>query len=47
MERDSRRDRGQWKGCHAFEDATSAGQGDISQSVRGLKMGQTYYYYVC
>jgi hypothetical protein len=47
MERDTRRDRGQWRGCHAFKDITC--DGDNGSSTRrdgGLKMGQTYYYYV-
>ncbi len=47
MERDSRRNRGQWRGCHAFKDIIL--DGDSAADVRrngGLKMGQTYYYYV-
>ncbi|CAK7268485.1 hypothetical protein SEPCBS119000_003086 [Sporothrix epigloea] len=52
MERDSRRDRGQWRGCHTFENIICDGDGDScpqSQSLAprsgGLKMGRTYYYY--
>ncbi|CAK7269574.1 hypothetical protein SEPCBS57363_003671 [Sporothrix epigloea] len=53
MERDSRRDRGQWRGCHTFENIICDGDGDDcdrqapAQAPRsgGLKMGRTYYYY--
>ena len=45
MERDSRRGKGQWKGCHTFRDIICD---DDSSKTRhgGLKMGHTYYYYV-
>ncbi|AEO57535.1 hypothetical protein MYCTH_2079474 [Thermothelomyces thermophilus ATCC 42464] len=46
MERDSRRDRGQWKGCYAFKDITCEGDaGSVPKRNGGLKMGHTYYYY--
>ena len=43
MERDARRDRGQWKGCYNL-----SGLADDRAGSRdgGLKMGNTYYYYV-
>lgn len=47
MERDSRRDRGQWRGCHNFKGIVC--DGDRPGSSRrngGLKMGQPYYFYV-
>ena len=47
MERDIRRDHGQWRGCHSFKNIIC--DGDSGSSPRrdgGLKMGQTYYYYV-
>lgn len=47
MERDSRRDRGQWRGCHAFRGIICDGDSMLSQGRDGgLKMGHTYYYYV-
>lgn len=47
MERDSRRDRGQWRGCHSFKDIIcDGGDGCGTKRDGGLKMGQTYYYYV-
>lgn len=48
MERDSRRDRGQWRGCHSFQDIVCDGLQSSPEQKRsgGLKMGQTYYYYV-
>ncbi|KAK4248376.1 hypothetical protein C7999DRAFT_31140 [Corynascus novoguineensis] len=46
MERDSRRDRGQWKGCYSFKDITCEGEaGSIPKRDGGLKMGHTYYYF--
>ncbi|KAH8910253.1 hypothetical protein BR93DRAFT_469390 [Coniochaeta sp. PMI_546] len=46
MERDIRRDRGQWRGCHSFKDIVCDGEDGYSPSRDGgLKMGQTYYYY--
>lgn len=47
MERDTRRDRGQWRGCHSFKDIIcDGGDGYSAGRDGGLKMGQTYYYYV-
>lgn len=47
MERDSRRDRGQWRGCYTFKDIVCDGDaGSILKRNGALKMGQTYYYYV-
>lgn len=47
MERDVRRDRGQWRGCHSFKDIICDGDGgSVPKRNGGLKMGQTYYYYV-
>jgi len=47
MERDIRRDRGQWRGCHSFKDITCDGSNGARVNRNGgLKMGQTYYYYV-
>ncbi|KAK1751809.1 hypothetical protein QBC47DRAFT_329577 [Echria macrotheca] len=47
MERDIRRDRGQWRGCYSFKDIICDGDGGSLAPKRngGLKMGQTYYYY--
>ncbi|KAI1761716.1 hypothetical protein GGR53DRAFT_522153 [Hypoxylon sp. FL1150] len=46
MERDIRRDRSQWRGCHTFNDIICDGdQAGTSKRSGGLKMGQTYYYY--
>ncbi|KAL3419403.1 hypothetical protein PVAG01_09625 [Phlyctema vagabunda] len=46
MERDSRRARGQWRGCHAFEDIICDGEKETTPRRNGgLKMGCTYYYY--
>ncbi|KAK4169318.1 hypothetical protein QBC43DRAFT_60324 [Cladorrhinum sp. PSN259] len=46
MERDSRRDRGQWRGCYTFKDITVDGDArSIQKRDGGLKMGNTYYYY--
>ncbi|KAG9229724.1 hypothetical protein BJ875DRAFT_386758 [Amylocarpus encephaloides] len=46
MERDSKRARGQWRGCHAFTDIICDGDGANSpKRTGGLKMGSTYYYY--
>ncbi|KAG6120819.1 hypothetical protein E4U13_005838 [Claviceps humidiphila] len=48
MKQDTRRGRGQWRGCPAFK---SISGGNASRSVQsnrnlgGLKMGRTYYYY--
>ncbi|KAL1843779.1 hypothetical protein VTJ49DRAFT_7489 [Mycothermus thermophilus] len=46
MERDTRRDRGQWRGCYNFQDITCEdGAGNVPKRSGGLKMGNTYYYY--
>ncbi|KAK4460263.1 hypothetical protein QBC42DRAFT_288697 [Cladorrhinum samala] len=46
MERDSRRDRGQWRGCYTFKDITIDGESrNVQKRDGGLKMGNTYYYY--
>lgn len=48
MERDARRSRGQWRGCHTFQDIVCDGDQSFISPKRtgGLRMGQTYYYYV-
>lgn len=47
MEKDSRRARGQWRGCYAFDNIIYDGDGSSSPSRKGgLKMGNTYWYYV-
>jgi hypothetical protein len=47
MERDTRRDRGEWRGCHSFDKIVCDGDRPTRSERRGgLKMGQTYYYYV-
>lgn len=47
MERDSRRDRGQWRGCYSFKDIVCDGDAHGKPKRNGgLKMGHTYYYYV-
>jgi hypothetical protein len=47
MERDVRRDRGQWRGCYSFKDIICDGDsGSVPKRNGGLKMGATYYYYV-
>ncbi|KAK0753164.1 hypothetical protein B0T18DRAFT_313218 [Schizothecium vesticola] len=46
MERDVRRDRGQWRGCYSFRDIICDGDhGSVPKRNGGLKMGHTYYYY--
>ncbi|KAK8048288.1 hypothetical protein PG994_010018 [Apiospora phragmitis] len=47
MERDARRSRGQWRGCHTFRDIVCDGDQSFISPKRtgGLRMGQTYYYY--
>ncbi|KAH6687362.1 hypothetical protein F5X68DRAFT_10185 [Plectosphaerella plurivora] len=46
MERDVRRDRGQWRGCYSFKDIVcDDDQGAGPKRNGGLKMGHTYYYY--
>lgn len=47
MQRDIRRDRGQWRGCYSFKDIICDGDGGSSpRRDGGLKMGETYYFYV-
>ncbi|KAI3401299.1 hypothetical protein diail_12005 [Diaporthe ilicicola] len=46
MERDSRRDRRQWRGCYVFKDVIYDGERPgSSRRNGGLKMGHPYYYY--
>ncbi|KAI1190555.1 hypothetical protein F5B17DRAFT_62693 [Nemania serpens] len=46
MERDSRRDQGEWRGCHKFDKIICDGDIPAGPERRGgLKMGQRYYYY--
>ncbi|PKS10174.1 hypothetical protein jhhlp_001924, partial [Lomentospora prolificans] len=46
LERDSRRDRGQWKGCYSFTNITCDDNTGVGPSRNGgLKMGSTYHYY--
>ncbi|ROT40165.1 hypothetical protein SODALDRAFT_90166 [Sodiomyces alkalinus F11] len=46
MVRDTRRHRGQWRGCYSFEEIIcDGGSGDGEKRNGGLKMGHTYYYY--
>ncbi|KAJ4422442.1 hypothetical protein N0V82_002892 [Gnomoniopsis sp. IMI 355080] len=46
MERDARRDRGQWRGCHSFKGIVCDGDRPGTSSRNGgLKMGQPYYFY--
>ncbi|KAI0435113.1 hypothetical protein F5Y09DRAFT_293719 [Xylaria sp. FL1042] len=46
MERDSRRDNGEWRGCHNYDKIICDGDVPTSSERRGgLKMGQRYYYY--
>ncbi|KAI1819317.1 hypothetical protein F4861DRAFT_148861 [Xylaria intraflava] len=46
MERDSRRDLGEWRGCHNFDKIICDGDAPTTLERRGgLRMGQTYYYY--
>ncbi|KAF4637902.1 hypothetical protein G7Y89_g195 [Cudoniella acicularis] len=46
MERDTKRARGQWRGCYAFTDIICDGEGgNTPKRTGGLKMGSTYYYY--
>ncbi|KAI0382858.1 hypothetical protein F5Y04DRAFT_279633 [Hypomontagnella monticulosa] len=46
MERDVRRDRSQWRGCHTFNNIICDGD-QVGNQKRsgGLRMGQKYYYY--
>ncbi|KAI9646093.1 hypothetical protein NHQ30_005533 [Ciborinia camelliae] len=46
MERDLRRSREQWRGCHTFDGIICDGDGNSSKKrTGGLKMASTYYYY--
>ncbi|KAK3182445.1 hypothetical protein K4F52_006271 [Lecanicillium sp. MT-2017a] len=52
MQRDTRRGRGHWRGCHTFNPADDDQDHDQSQDAArryktdaGLSMGHTYYYY--
>ncbi|RKF72716.1 hypothetical protein GcM1_247178 [Golovinomyces cichoracearum] len=46
MERDPRKARGQWRGCHRFKDITCDGDSFCGpKRTGGLKMGSRYYYY--
>ncbi|RKF53614.1 hypothetical protein GcM3_217008 [Golovinomyces cichoracearum] len=46
MERDPRKARGQWRGCHRFKDITCDGESFCGpKRTGGLKMGSRYYYY--
>lgn len=49
MEKDKRVGHGQWRGCHSFTDIICDGSPRDMSSARsgGLKMGGTYWYYVC
>lgn len=49
MERDCRMGRGHWRGCHSFTGIICDGDGIKADDSRdgGLKMGGTYWYYVC
>ncbi|KAI0443393.1 hypothetical protein F4803DRAFT_550159 [Xylaria telfairii] len=46
MERDLRRNKGEWRGCHNFDKIICDGDLPTTSERRGgLKMGQRYYYY--
>ncbi|KAF1986367.1 hypothetical protein K402DRAFT_319455, partial [Aulographum hederae CBS 113979] len=47
LQRDSRRGRGQWTGCHKYEDIIYDGDdsGVAEKRSGGLKMNGTYWYY--
>ncbi|KAH0541528.1 hypothetical protein FGG08_004003 [Glutinoglossum americanum] len=47
MEKDVRKGRGHWKGCHTFENIICDGELDVRGRKRdgGLKMGGKYWYY--
>ncbi|KAH8711533.1 hypothetical protein HC256_008350 [Beauveria bassiana] len=47
MDRDARRGRGHWRGCHSLQDRVCCGAGSRYKMHTGLAMGHTYYYYVC
>ena len=48
LSRDKRAGKGQWRGCHCFENIVCDGDpSDVSLKRDGaLKMGGTYWYYV-
>ena len=48
MQRDARRGKEHWTGCHNFENIICDGNVSTAGSARdgGLKMGGTYWYYV-
>lgn len=47
MEKDARRGHREWRGCYSFKDITCDGDSaNLAKRNGGLKMGQTYYYYV-
>jgi hypothetical protein len=47
MQQDLRRGRGQWRGCYLFKDIISEDSSSHTSTRNGgLKMGNTYYYYV-
>lgn len=48
MKHDTRRGRGRWKGCYSLKenDQSTAGANRNTKRNGGLKMGNTYYYYV-
>ena len=48
MEKDLRRGRGTWRGCHSFDEIFYEGRCRAPQRRRsgGLKMGGTYWYFV-
>ena len=47
MERDRRKGRGFWSGCHTFNDIICDGddEGIHEKRAGGLKMGGTYWYF--
>ncbi|ATY64135.1 hypothetical protein A9K55_004707 [Cordyceps militaris] len=45
MDRDARRGRGHWRGCHSLQDHVCDGAGSRYRTHTGLAMGHTYYYY--
>ena len=48
MQRDARRGKEHWTGCHSFENIICDGKVGAAGTARdgGLKMGGTYWYYV-
>ena len=49
LRRDARIGREQWSGCHSYENIVCDGDPRVTGKPRrgGLKMGGTYWYYVC